>query len=219
MSVKIAPSLLSANFGRLQEEVQSIIRAGADLLHIDIMDGHFVPNLTIGPDVVAAIRPYSQVPFDVHLMIENPDAFIMRFIEAGADIVTVHAEACRHLHRTIQLAKKSGVKVGVALNPATPLQAVQEIVGDLDLLLIMSVNPGFGGQSFINKSLGKIQRARQMLAEFNPAAELEVDGGINQENASDIVRAGASILAVGSAIFAAKDPDMAVKQFKSLVAI
>lgn len=219
MSVKIAPSLLSANFGRLQEEVQSIIRAGADLVHIDIMDGHFVPNLTIGPDVVAAIRPYSQVPFDVHLMIENPDAFIMRFIEAGADIVTVHAEACRHLHRTIQLAKKSGVKVGVALNPATPLQAVQEIVGDLDLLLIMSVNPGFGGQSFINKSLGKIQRARQMLAEFNPAAELEVDGGINQENASDIVRAGASILAVGSAIFAAKDPDMAVKQFKSLVSI
>ncbi|MBC7342156.1 MAG: ribulose-phosphate 3-epimerase [Clostridia bacterium] len=219
MSVKIAPSLLSANFGRLQEEVQTIIRAGADLVHIDIMDGHFVPNLTIGPDVVAAIRPYSQVPFDVHLMIENPDAFIMRFIEAGADVVTVHAEACRHLHRTIQLAKKGGVKVGVALNPATPLQAVQEIVGDLDLLLIMSVNPGFGGQSFINKSLGKIQRARQMLAEFNPAAELEVDGGINQENASDIVRAGASILAVGSAIFAAKDPDMAVKQFKSLVSI
>lgn len=219
MSVKIAPSLLSANFGRLQEEVQTIIRAGADLVHIDIMDGHFVPNLTIGPDVVAAIRPYSQVPFDVHLMIENPDAFIMRFIEAGADIITVHAEACRHLHRTIQLAKKGGVRVGVALNPATPLQAVQEIVGDLDLLLIMSVNPGFGGQSFINKSLGKIQRARQMLAEFNPAAELEVDGGINQENASDIVRAGASILAVGSAIFAAKDPDMAVKQFKSLVSI
>ena len=204
-AVRIAPSILSADFARLADEVACVEQAGADLLHVDVMDGHFVPNLTLGPPIVEAIRKVTKLPLDVHLMITNPDAFISEFADAGADYLTVHVETTAHLHRTVHAIKERGVKAGVTLNPATSLTAVEEILPDVDLLLIMSVSPGFGGQQFIPASLGKIQRARQLLDRTESPAALEVDGGVKTDNAAQIIEAGADILVSGSAIFSSQD--------------
>jgi ribulose-phosphate 3-epimerase len=203
--VRIAPSILSSDFARLAEEVARVEAAGADLLHVDVMDGHFVPNLTIGPPIVEALRKVTRLPLDVHLMITNPDCFIQEFAEAGANYLTVHVEACPHLHRTVQSIKERGVKAGVTLNPATSLSTIEEIIADADLLLIMSVNPGFGGQHFIPSVLSKIERARQLIDRTSSHAVLEVDGGVKVDNAAQIIRAGADILVAGSAIFCSDD--------------
>lgn len=210
--IKIAPSILSADFCRLGEEIEAVEKAGADLLHVDVMDGRFVPNITIGPPVVAAIKKRSTLPLDVHLMIVEPEKYIDAFIDAGADIVTVHAEACIHLHRTLEAIRGRGVRAGVALNPATPLSAVEEIVGDIDLLLVMSVNPGFGGQGFIPSALGKIARAADLVAGRH--IEIEVDGGIKAENAGEVKRAGATILVAGSAVFHSADYAETIRALK-----
>lgn len=201
----IAPSILSADFARLADEVAAVERAGADLLHVDVMDGHFVPNLTVGPPIVEALKKVTKLPLDIHLMITNADAFIQEFAEAGADYLTVHVEACPHLHRTVQSIKEHGVKAGVTLNPATPIASLQEILPDVDLVLIMSVNPGFGGQKFIPSALNKVAAARAMLDRIHSRALLEVDGGIKAENASQVVAAGATVLVAGSAIFSQRD--------------
>jgi ribulose-phosphate 3-epimerase len=202
MNVQIASSILSADFARLGEQVREAVAGGADRIHVDVMDGHFVPNLTIGPLVVRALRPITDLPLDVHLMVEQPELLIPEFVQAGADSLTVHVETCPHLHRTIQQIHELGVKAGVTLNPATPLTTLQEILPDVDLVLIMSVNPGFGGQSYIPGSTDKIARLRQMLDEGGlTQVELEVDGGIKEHNAAEVVAAGASILVIGSAIF------------------
>ncbi|MDH4099576.1 MAG: ribulose-phosphate 3-epimerase [Nitrospirota bacterium] len=201
--IKIAPSILSADFCRLGEEIEAVERAGADLLHVDVMDGRFVPNITIGPPVVAAVKKRSRLPLDVHLMIVEPEKYIDAFIDAGADIVTVHAEACIHLHRTLEAIKGRGVRAGVSLNPATPLSAVEEVLDCMDLLLIMSVNPGFGGQSFIPASLDKIGRAARMTT--GRSIEIEVDGGVKADNSRQVVDAGATILVAGSAVFHSAD--------------
>ena len=202
---KIAPSILSADFGRLSEEIEKVTLAGADMIHIDVMDGHFVPNLTIGPPIVRAIRRATKLPLDVHLMMTNPDDYIKEFIKAGADYLTVHVEACRHLHKTIQSIKEEGVKAGVTLNPATPLNAVEEILPEVDLLLVMSVNPGFGGQTFIPASLDKLRRARKMIDERKLQVELEIDGGVNPDNIIAMAQAGADVFVSGTAIFHSKD--------------
>ena len=198
---RIAPSILSADFSRLGEEVKAITAAGADYIHIDVMDGHFVPNLTIGPAVVAALRPHSKLPFDVHLMISPVDAYVPAFAKAGADIITVHPEAGPHLHRTVQLIKSLGKKAGLSLNPGTPVEAVDNLIGDLDLVLVMSVNPGFGGQSFIASQLEKIAALRKRIDAAKRPIELEVDGGINQETAKAAIGAGAEVLVAGTATF------------------
>lgn len=203
--VLIAPSILSADFARLAEEIAAVEQAGADLLHVDVMDGHFVPNLTVGPPIVESLKKVTKLPLDVHLMITNADAFIPDFVDAGADYLTVHVEACPHLHRTIQSIKERGIKAGVTLNPATPISSLQDILGDVDLVLIMSVNPGFGGQKFIPSVLKKIADARAMLDRINSHALLEVDGGVKVENAQEIVAAGATTLVAGSAIFSQRD--------------
>ena len=199
--VRIAPSILSADFAKLGEEVRAITEAGADYVHIDVMDGHFVPNLTIGPMVVKALRPHSDLPFDVHLMISPVDPFIEDFVAAGADIVTVHPEAGPHLHRTIQSIKAAGAKAGVSLNPATPVNVVEHVLGDIDLILVMSVNPGFGGQSFIPSQLNKIATLRRMIDETGRDIDLEVDGGIAPDTAPQAIEAGADVLVAGTATF------------------
>jgi ribulose-phosphate 3-epimerase len=199
--IKLAPSILSADIARLGEQVAEAVEAGADYIHVDVMDGHYVPNLTFGPLVVEALRPLTQLPLDVHLMVEEPDRIIPEFARAGASIITVHPEACRHLHRTIQNVKEAGCRVGVALNPGTSLNAVEEVLADLDLALVMTVNPGFGGQKFIESVLGKVERLRGILDDNGYTAELEVDGGINAETAPRIVAAGARVLVAGSAVF------------------
>jgi len=213
--VQIAPSILSADFGRLAEEVSRVEAAGADIIHIDVMDGHFVPNLTVGPPIVEALRKVTALPLDVHLMITHPDSFIPEFAQAGANYLTVHVETCPHLHRTIQSIKEHGVKAGVTLNPSTPLSTLEEVISVVDLLLIMSVNPGFGGQSFIPSSLDKIVRARQLIARTKSHAVLEVDGGVKVENAAEIIKAGAGILVAGSAIFDSSDYAATIRAFQS----
>lgn len=199
--VKIAPSILSADFARLGEQVAEATEAGADYIHVDVMDGRFVPNLTIGAPVVAAVRAGTSLPLDVHLMIEAPEQHIKHFVNAGANIVTVHIEACPHIHRVIQMIKDSGVKAGVSLNPGTPIETLGEILPSVDLVLVMTVNPGFGGQVFIEGMVEKIARLRAELDRRGLAAELEVDGGINAKNAPRVVQAGATVLVTGAAIF------------------
>ncbi|WP_135557621.1 ribulose-phosphate 3-epimerase [Paenibacillus cymbidii] len=207
----IAPSILSADFAKLGEEIADVERGGADWIHVDVMDGHYVPNITLGPLVVQAIRPHTKLPLDVHLMIEQPDRYIPAFAKAGADYITVHAEACVHLHRTLHLIREHGVKAGVALNPATPLTAIEWALGDVDLVLQMTVNPGFGGQSFIPLTLDKIRRVREWLTERNlHDVRIEVDGGVNEATAPLVAEAGADVLVAGNAVFAAPDRAAAI---------
>ncbi len=215
--VKIAPSILSADFAKLGEEIREVDQAGADLIHIDVMDGHFVPNITIGPLIVEAIRPLTKLPLDVHLMIKNPDQYIPLFAKAGADIISVHVEECVHLHRTIQLIKSLGLQAGVVLNPATPVEMLDVILDDLDLVMLMSVNPGFGGQTFIPSVLPKIEKLSGQIKSRQLSTELMIDGGINRETAKAVVAAGATILVAGNAVFGASDRAAAINQIKSSV--
>ncbi len=209
--VKIAPSILSADFARLGEEILDVERGGADWIHVDVMDGHFVPNITIGPLIVDAIRPVTKLPLDVHLMIENPDRYIPEFAKSGADWITVHQEACPHLHRTLHLIKEQGVKAGVVLNPATPLATLEHVLTDLDMVLLMTVNPGFGGQKFIHNVVPKIKELRHMLDERSLGhVEIEIDGGVNAETARLCEEAGATVLVAGSAVFNQKDRAQAI---------
>ncbi|PLX80521.1 MAG: ribulose-phosphate 3-epimerase [Desulfuromonas sp.] len=212
--VKIAPSILSADFGRLSEEILDIERAGADYVHVDVMDGHFVPNITIGPLVVEAARRATRLPLDVHLMIENPDLYIPQFAEEGADIITVHQEAVPHLHRTVQLIKSLGKKAGVSINPATPVQTLDVILEEIDLVLVMSVNPGFGGQSFIESCLPKIEALRRAIDQRGLPVELEVDGGVKPDNIARIAAAGADVFVAGSAVFNSDDYAATIRHLK-----
>ncbi|WP_010282533.1 ribulose-phosphate 3-epimerase [Bacillus timonensis] len=214
--IKIAPSILSADFAKLGEEIKDVENGGADYIHVDVMDGHFVPNITIGPLIVDAIRPITKLPLDVHLMIDNPDQYIPAFAKAGADFLTVHVEACPHLHRTIQLIKAHGVKAGVVLNPATPVDTIKHIIEDIDLVLLMTVNPGFGGQKFIHSVLPKIEEVAGMVNEKNLNVEIEVDGGVNEETARLCVRAGANVLVAGSAIYNQEDRKAAIEKIRSV---
>jgi ribulose-phosphate 3-epimerase len=211
---KIAPSILSADFSRLGDEVKAVEAAGADYIHVDVMDGHFVPNITIGPLVVEAVRRVTKLPLDVHLMIENPDLYIQDFAGAGADIIVVHAEASVHLHRTVQLIRSLGKKAGVSLNPATPLDLLEYVLGDLDLVLLMTVNPGFGGQSFIEACIPKIKALRSMLDRRGVEAELEVDGGVKIDNIDRISHAGANVFVAGSAVFGSSDYAATIAELK-----
>ncbi|MCZ0756079.1 ribulose-phosphate 3-epimerase [Anoxybacillus sp. J5B_2022] len=212
--IKIAPSILSANFAKLGEEIRDVEQGGADYIHVDVMDGHFVPNITIGSLVVEAIRPVTKLPLDVHLMIEHPDRYIPAFAKAGADYLSVHVEACPHLHRTVHLIKECGVKAGVVLNPHTPISMIEHIIDDVDLVLLMTVNPGFGGQKFIHSVLPKIQRVAQLAKERNLSIEIEVDGGVNVETARLCIEAGANVLVAGSAIYGETDRAAAIRAIR-----
>jgi ribulose-phosphate 3-epimerase len=214
----IAPSLISADFAALAEDVARAERGGADLLHLDVMDGHFVPNITFGPLVVRAVHKVARVPLDVHLMIEDPDRYIEAFAGAGASRISVHLEVLPHLHRTVHLIKRLGVKAGVAINPATPVDSLDEIALDLDHVLLMSVNPGFGGQTFIPRSESKLRALRQLLARTGSAAIVEIDGGIDLSNAARVVSAGADVLVAGQAIFAADNVEQAVRDLRAAAA-
>lgn len=214
MMIKIAPSILSADFSKLGEEIKEVEQGGADYIHVDVMDGHFVPNITIGPLIVKSIRPITNLPLDVHLMIANPDQYIPEFAKGGADIISVHVEACPHLHRTIHLIKEQGKKAGVVLNPATPVETIQHILPDVDLVLLMTVNPGFGGQSFIPSVLPKIKQIRQMVDDLGLPIEIEVDGGVNQDTAKQCIEAGANVLVAGSAIYNKENRKEAIQQIR-----
>jgi ribulose-phosphate 3-epimerase len=203
--IQIAPSILSADFMRLGEEIRAAEEAGADLLHIDIMDGHFVPNITIGPAIVAAIRRTTKLPLDVHLMIEDPDKYLQDFVTAGADYLSVHCEASVHLHRTVQWIRERGIKAGVSINPATPVSHLESIIADIDLVLLMSVNPGFGGQKFIPATMEKIKKVKEMIRAAGSGVLIEIDGGVKPDNAKEIADAGADILVMGSAFFESGD--------------
>ena len=213
--VKIAPSILSADFSRLLEHVNEVENAGVEYLHVDVMDGHFVPNISFGAPILNALKGKTSLFMDVHLMIETPDRYIEDFVKAGADLINVHVEACTHLHRTIQLIKSFGVKAAVTLNPATPLNVLDEILPELDMVLLMSVNPGFGGQSYIQATTDKIKRLKQMIIERNPSCEIEVDGGINLKNVKEVVDAGADVIVAGSAIFNTDNIMDTVKAFRA----
>ena len=213
--VRIAPSILSADFAALGRDIAAAERGGADLIHVDVMDGHFVPNITIGPPVVRAIKRIATRPLDVHLMIEAPDRYIDDFVAAGASMLSVHGEAVPHLHRTIAYIKSVGVKAGAVINPSTPVSALEEIAPDLDFVLVMSVNPGFGGQTFIPHSLDKVRRVRQLLDTTGSHAAIEIDGGIDAANAAAVVAAGATILVAGQAIFGTADPEAAARTLRA----
>ena len=215
MTVRIAASILSADFARLGEQIAAAERGGADLIHVDIMDGHFVPNLTMGPPVMRSISKVAKVPLDVHLMIEEPDRYLDAFVEAGASMISVHVEVLPHLHRTIQAIKALGAQAGVAINPATPVGAIEEIAPDLDHVLVMSVNPGFGGQTFIPRSESKIREIRSLLAREGSRASIEVDGGVDRTNAARLVDAGATILVAGNSIFGTSDPERATQDLRA----
>ena len=215
--VKLAPSILSADFSRLGEQVKLVEDSGVEYLHIDVMDGHFVPNITIGPLIVEALRPHSKLVFDVHLMIENPDRYITDFVKAGADIISVHVETCPHLHRSIQNIKACGAKAAVALNPATPLNTIEYVLSNLHMVLLMTVNPGFGGQKFIPEVLPKVSALAEMIKQTGKNIDIQIDGGINPQNAGEVVRAGANVLVAGSAIFAAPDVPAAVAALRAAV--
>ncbi|MFJ8099005.1 ribulose-phosphate 3-epimerase [Lysinibacillus sp. NPDC096212] len=210
--IQIAPSILAANFAKLGEEVKEVEKAGAQLIHIDVMDGHFVPNISFGSIVLDAIRPLTNLPLDVHLMIENPDQYIEQFAKAGADYITVHVEACRHLHRTIQLIRSYGVKPGVVLNPHTPIESIQHILEDIDMVLFMTVNPGFGGQKFIHSVVPKIEALAAIIKERNLDIAIEIDGGINAETIIPCAKAGATIFVAGSAIYSKEDRTAALQE-------
>lgn len=215
--VKLAPSILSADFANLLDDVKKVEAAGVEYLHIDIMDGHFVPNISFGPPVMKALKGKTNLVKDVHLMIENPDQYIESFVDAGADIIVVHQEACRHLHRTIQNIKSHGVKAGVSLNPGTSLSTIEEVLPELDMVLIMSVNPGFGGQSFIESSLDKIARLKKMIDDRGLEIDIQVDGGVKVSNVKQVVDAGANVIVAGSAIFAQPDVEKAVADFRKTI--
>ncbi len=212
--IKIAPSILSADFSKLGEEIKEVERAGADWIHVDVMDGHFVPNITMGPLVVDAIRPITDLPLDVHLMIENADQYVEAFAKAGADYITVHVEANPHLHRTLQKIRQAGAKPGVVLNPHTPVSAIEPILEEIDLVLFMTVNPGFGGQQFIPSVLKKVEELKAIIDERQLSIDIEIDGGINDETVKDAVKAGANVFVAGSAIFGKEDRESALQAIK-----
>ena len=212
--IKLEPSILSADFARLLEDVKKVEKAGCEYLHIDVMDGHFVPNITLGPGIVKSLRKDVNMVFDAHLMIENPDNYIKEFADAGCDIIVVHQEACTHLHRTIQNIKSHGIKAGVALNPATPIETIKYVLQDVDMVLLMSVNPGFGGQSYIPVVTEKIKELKALIDEMNLDIDIEVDGGVKPSNIAEVVNAGANVIVAGSAIFNAGNIDEAVKSLR-----
>ncbi|HET7579611.1 MAG TPA: ribulose-phosphate 3-epimerase [Bacillales bacterium] len=214
--MKIAPSILAADFARLGEEIQDVEAGGADYIHVDVMDGHFVPNITMGPQVVSAIRPLTNLKLDVHLMVEEPDRYITDFVKAGADLVSVHLEACPHLHRSVHLIKEQGARAGVVLNPATPIAGLQHVLDDLDLVLLMTVNPGFGGQAFIENVLPKIRMLSDQIKKRRLPVEIEVDGGINPETAKLCHDAGTDVFVAGSAIFKEKNRKAAIEAIRSV---
>jgi ribulose-phosphate 3-epimerase len=214
---KIAPSILSADFSKLGEEILAVEAAGADWIHIDVMDGHFVPNITIGPGPIQSLRKITRLPFDVHLMIENPERYIDAFADAGSDVITVHVEAARHLHRIIAHIRERGIKAGVSLNPATPLVQVEPILNDIDVLLIMTVNPGFGGQKFINSALPKIRKAREMVNSTAPDVAIEVDGGVTLDNIRSIAEAGADIIVAGASVFGSGNYKQTIGSMKAIL--
>jgi ribulose-phosphate 3-epimerase len=215
--VKIAPSILSADFSRLGEEIKAAEDAGADLIHIDVMDGHFVPNITVGPLVVSAVRRVTSIPLDVHLMIDEPDRYVKAFMQSGADTLTVHSEACYHLHRTVQSIKEQGVKAGVSINPATPLSDIEFILPFVDMILIMSVNPGFGGQEFIPEVVPKIRRLKEMILEGGYNVSIEVDGGVSPDNSVEVVSAGADILVMGNAFYGSDDYHAVIRSVREKI--
>jgi ribulose-phosphate 3-epimerase len=216
---KIAPSILSADFSKLGEEIRAVEEAGADLIHIDVMDGHFVPNITIGPSVIESLKRITKLPFDVHLMIENPEKYIGAFVSAGSNLITVHVEAATHLHRLVQMIRDSGCKAGVSLNPATPLDQVEEILPDVDLLLVMTVNPGFGGQKFIKSMESKIRKSRNLVDRLSPDTLIEVDGGITLQNIKAVSDAGADIFVAGASVFKSGDYQRTIGEMKRVLKI